>query len=98
MKPGLKKSLALTKRAKDAIRMPYTFPGGYPLSIMLSDGESICPACARREWRNLCEETIKPGWTQWRIVSVDVLWEGSDCCVQCGEDLTAYGNPDDGED
>ena len=100
MKPDLRKALSLTKRAKDAIRMPYAWPGGYPLSIFTIDGGVLCPACAKRNWQALCEGTLKPAWRGcgWCIATVDVVWEGDCVCDECGEDVTAYGNPDNGEE
>lgn len=72
------------------------FPGGYPLSYLIDDGESICPACANGE--NGSEATLDPeeSGTGWLIVDVYVHWEGPmDYCAHCQKPLeTAYGNPD----
>lgn len=92
MKPKLKAAIAMLCKVKDAIRMPHAWPGGYPLSLITSDGACLCPECGRKDWRLICEATIKPAWsgTGWGIVAVEILWEGGNHCDQCGECLDAY--------
>lgn len=96
MKALLKERLAITKAAKAAIRNPYAWPGGYPLSIIMNDGEALCPDCAKAEWRQCCEETLKPGWNGWRMAGVEILWEGGNQCCQCNKSLDAYPNEEAG--
>lgn len=76
---------------KEAIRKPYSWPGGYPLSIIMDDGCAICPECAKKEFRQVAHDTVK-GWkrTGWNATAVDVLWEGGSYCDNCNANLDAY--------
>ena len=78
------------QRVKEALRHPYTWPGGYPIQMWAYDG-CICHDCVRSNFRAIVTDT-KSGVGGWTIVGVDVLWEGTECCVECGKDIeTAYG-------
>jgi hypothetical protein len=92
MKPKLQSRLGIARQVKQAIRHPYAWPGGYPLSIIMRDGAAICPACAKQEWRQIAHDTIRAGWEQtgWSAVGVDILWEGGNTCDHCGANLDAY--------
>lgn len=45
------KNLEMVEQVKDFIRQPYAWPGGYPKILLMSDGGTICPACARGNLR-----------------------------------------------
>ena len=83
--------LATMWDVKQAIRQPSTFPGCYPLSIIMSDGEKICPTCAEKNFKQIAHDTVK-GWkgTGWDALAVTVLWEGDHDCANCGCQLEAY--------
>jgi hypothetical protein len=90
MKKELKKRLSIMREVKQAIRQPYAWPGGYPISIICNDGGILCPACARDNFRGIAHDTVK-GWrTGWDIAAVDVLWEGGNYCNQCSNCVDAY--------
>ena len=80
---------------KETIRKPYTWPGGYAIALYLSDGERICAACARDEWRTICNDTID-GYGDWQAGFVGVHWEGPpEYCAHCNEPQeSTYGDPD----
>jgi hypothetical protein len=86
----------LMKQVKDAIRQPYAWPGGYPISIIMDDGGILCPKCARDNFRQVAHDTVVRGWSQtgWSVSAVDVLWEGDNYCDNCNAFMSAYG--DDG--
>lgn len=95
MKTELKERLAITRDAKNAIRAGFAWPGGYPLSLIMTDGGALCMDCARTEWRGIAHDTVK-GWrTGWDAAGVDVLWEGGNRCDHCNACLDAY--PEEGE-
>ena len=77
---------------KEAVRRPYAWPGCYPLSAITFDGAALCMDCIRKNWRNVCHETLLKGWEGcgWGIYGVEVLWEGGNYCDNCGECLDAY--------
>lgn len=78
---------------RDAIRNPYTWPGGYPVHIYLSDGECICADCARLNYRRISESTRSNNHDGWAVLGIEVFWEGPpEYCVQCNKEMeSAYG-------
>ena len=84
---------------KGFIREPYAFPGGYPKALFMSDGELLCPKCAKTEFRRIVAATLAHDRGGWQAAGVDILWEGPDeCCAHCGTAMpTAYGDPDEQE-
>lgn len=78
------------QKVKDALRNPYTFPGCYPIQMWTYDG-CICHKCVRSNFRAIVMDT-KSGFGGWDIRAVDVLWEGTEYCVECGKQIeSAYG-------
>jgi hypothetical protein len=74
---------------KQALRQPWTFPGGYPLSFHSYDGP-LCHQCVKGNFRAVVNDTRMNcgGWN----VTVDVIWEGEAWCADCGDEIeTAYG-------
>ncbi len=81
------------KAAKDYIRQPYAWPGGYPLALITADGGVLCPDCARKEFRLICEESFRNTNSGFRVAGVDVNWENVELhCDHCGKHMqSAYG-------
>jgi len=83
-------TLGILRDVKDAIRNPYAWPGGYPKTGICDDGGLLCPSCIADNWRGVCHDTLK-GWdTGWRILTVDIVWEGGNHCSHCGTCVDAY--------
>jgi hypothetical protein len=81
------------EQVKQAIRQPYAWPGGYPVYTVMSDGELICPQCARANYRLIAEATRDNDRSDWEAVDVIVLWEGPAQCAHCCKELeSAYGD------
>ena len=82
------------KAAKDFIRNPYAWPGGYPKVLVTADGGCLCDACAKAEWRNLCAESFQNTNCGFRVAGVDVNWENPALsCDHCGKAIpSAYGD------
>lgn len=90
-----------TVRDSDGKLPAYAWPGGYPVTYLTADGETLCPACANGEngaepfdatdGRDLLIEE-----RQWAIVAADVYWEGPPLtCAHCGAPIeSAYGDPE----
>ena len=76
MKPTIEKNI------KQAIREKFAWPGGYPLYIILSDGEALCTTCARQEYRRLVQSTKDQDYIGWRPIAADINWEDEAlfCC------------------
>ncbi len=81
---------------KNAIRHPYAWPGGYPIYTVMSEGELLCPECARQNFRQIAEATRDGLRDGWQALGAEAYWEGADQqCAHCGKDLpSAYGDPE----
>jgi len=88
----------LTTQIKEAIRNPYVWPGGYPLYITFTDGELICPECARNNFKQICK-AARAGdrRDEWCPNGTMILWEDNgETCINCYKKLeSAYGGTDD---
>ena len=88
----MNKSRERINKVKDALRNPWAWPGGYPIQFFTYDG-CLCHHCVRANWRAVVADTKMNagGW----CVQPEVLWEGSEQCVECGNELeSAYGDPE----
>ena len=66
-----------TKQIKDFIRSGgYAWPGGYPTYLLMSDGETLCVACARENFRLILRDT-KYGTRRdcWHAAGIEANWE-----------------------
>ena len=43
--------IAILRQVKQAIRQPYAWPGGYPLYVVMADGEALSIEAARSEFK-----------------------------------------------
>lgn len=71
----------------------HAWPGGYPLYLLMEDGECMHFHCARQNAREIIA-AIRASWRNgWRCVACDVNYEDSDMyCCQCDERIeSAYG-------
>lgn len=76
---------------KEALRNPYTWPGGYEKRFSAYDG-FLCADCVRKNLRAVFEDTTMNagGWN----LSVEVYWEGPVHFCDCGAEIeSAYGDP-----
>lgn len=61
----------------------FAWPGGYPLVLLMADGESLCPACAEKHAHAIVEAA--PRGDSWRAEGVYIHWEGPPIvCAHCG--------------
>lgn len=81
-----------TKQLKGFIRQPYAWPGGYPLYLIMQDGEPLCNKCAKDNFRQIISAS-KYMNKSWVAYAVDVNWEDATLyCSHCGELIeSAYG-------
>lgn len=84
------KTLASVKRA---LREPYAWPGGYPLFIVMADGEALSCASAREHWAQIVHSTLTRARDGWAAAGAEVNWEDSNLtCAHSGEAIeSAYG-------
>lgn len=81
--------------AREFIRAPFAWPGGYPKTLIMHDGETLCPACARENYRQISDSTRHNSRDGWQAVGIDIHWEGAPLvCAHCStETENAYGDP-----
>lgn len=67
----------------------YAWPGGYPMALLMEDGEIIDCRAARENYRLIRRETGK----DWTPVDVFIHWEGEPLvCAHSGRLIeSAYG-------
>lgn len=67
----------------------YAWPGGYPMALLMEDGEVIDSKAARENYRLIRRETGR----DWTPVDVFIHWEGEPLvCVHSGRLIeSAYG-------
>ena len=89
----LKSEILRIRAAKEYIRAPYAWPGGYPLAAITADGACLCAECVKKEWRQICAESFDNTNCGFRISGVGVNWENDDLyCDHCGKKMeSAYG-------
>jgi ferredoxin len=78
---------------RKAIRAKYAWPGGYPMYVVMSDGEALCMCCARKEYRQLAysnRHNLRDGW---KPEGVDINYEDTALyCAHCNVQIeSAYG-------
>ena len=96
MKPNReysKRTFAVLDQIRDAVRQKYAWPGGYPLALLMSDGECLCMDCARKEWKNVFRSTFNNDLDGWQASCSFINWEDQDAvCAHCyGAIDYAYG-------
>lgn len=71
---------------------PYAWPGGYPLFLLLSDGETLCFDCGVKEFRSIARSMRDRSNDGWRVVGCDANYEDAGMhCAHCGERIpSAY--------
>lgn len=72
------------KAAKEFIRQPYAWPGGYPQALITADGGCLCSDCAKKEFQQICAESFENTNCGFRVAGVDVNWENPELfCDHC---------------
>ena len=82
---------------KQAIREPYAWPGGYPLYLVMSDGELLSLDAARKEWATICYAVFSGDeHGGWMPAGVDINWENPDlyCAHTNARIPSAYAEDD----
>jgi hypothetical protein len=84
------------RQVKEVIRSPYAWPGGYPLYVIMADGEALSVKAAKENWREIVCATLWHDYSGWRAEGVDVNWEDPDLfCCHSGERIeSAYAEDD----
>lgn len=73
-------------------RNPYAWPGGYPVGLVMYDGEVLCSTCVKANYRMILERTRDNDRDDWSAVGHQV-YEGTEEdhgrveCIHCGHVL-----------
>lgn len=66
---------------------PYTFPGGYPMFAITSDGAALCHKCCKSERRLIGTTTGNDGWC---VVALNINYENDHLyCDHCSSNIEA---------
>ena len=86
---------SVLRAVKNAIREPFAFPGGYAKRLVMYDGEMMCHACARENFKLIAQSTIAHDRDGWQAIGAMIHWEGpAENCAHCGRELPSeYGDP-----
>lgn len=81
------------EQVKEFARCRYA-DGGYPLVLVMTDGECLCADCVRSEYRQISNSTRHHLRDGWQAESVEIYWEGEPIiCAHCGTEIeSAYGS------
>ena len=71
----------------------YTFPGGYELFFIASDGATICFDCARENFALVADSIKTDARDGWKIVACDIAdyYESGLSCDHCSRELVEHG-------
>ena len=90
-------NLAHSRMIRQSIRSKYAWPGGYPMYLVMMDGESLCMDCAKTEYRQIARANrYGDRYDGWATVGADVNWEDPELyCAHCGKRIeSAYAEDD----
>jgi hypothetical protein len=76
----------------------YAWPGGYPMALLMCDGECIDAQSARENYRLIRQAMKNPGTADdWEPMGVFIHWEGEPIqCAHSGRMIeSAYGVTDE---
>ena len=68
------------------VKQGYAWPGGYPMFAISNDGECLCKHCCYSERELIGTTTGSDGWC---IVALDINFEDSLTCSNCGKQIEA---------
>ena len=82
-------------KIKDAIRNKYAWPGGYPLYLVMSDGDALSIDAAHENWRGIVMAHLC-GHGCWAVEGVEINWDDPQLyCSQSGARIeSAYAEED----
>jgi len=67
---------------------PYTWPGGYPVYGLFSDGAYCCWDCFKSEYGSIAESVKDQDRTGWNMVALDINYEDDTAyCEHCSKTL-----------
>ena len=85
--------IAILRQVKQAIRQPYAWPGGYPLYVVMADGEALSIEAARAEFKLVAHATLFAQRDGWMAAAVEINWDDTELyCAHTNKKIeSAYG-------
>jgi hypothetical protein len=85
-------TVEILRQVKHAIRHKYACPGGYPLFVLMHDGEALSCDAARENWRQICYATLRGLRDGWQAIGTEINWEDASLfCAHSGQKIeSAY--------
>lgn len=80
---------------KSAIRNGYAWPGGYPLFLIMSDGEALSIDAARDNFKQICAAYLSDDRrSPWYVIAAEINWEDKQlyCAHTNAKIQSAYGD------
>ena len=73
---------------KQVAKDHFAWPGGYPLFLIMSDGECLCAKCTEQNIGLIVANTVSKEDGQWQAIAQDVNWEDESLsCANCNEPI-----------
>lgn len=82
---------------KRALRDKHAWPGGYPIFLVMRDGEAMSIDAARENWREICSAHFGDPNSTWLVEAPQINWEDGELfCAHSGARIeSAYAEPED---
>lgn len=83
---------ALLRDVRRMARYRYSWPGGYALALVMTDGGILCADCVRAEYRQISYETrhgLRGGWSAAGVDHAE-NWDEPATCDHCGKTIGGY--------
>ena len=73
-------------------RNPFAWPGGYPVALLVNDGELLCHTCVKENYRQILTSTRdrdNNGWTALSFMILEGMAKdyGFTDCANCGKTI-----------
>lgn len=73
---------------KQVARDHYAWPGGYPLFLIMGDGECLCATCTEKNLGLIVGNTVSQLDREWQAIAQEVNWEDESLyCAHCNEPI-----------
>lgn len=83
-----RKDTALVQSVKRFVKEKYAWPGGYPMFMIMSDGDVLCHTCTKKNLKQILTSTREKARDGWKAGGVDINYEDKDLyCANCDEQI-----------
>jgi hypothetical protein len=73
---------------KQVAKDHFAWPGGYPLFLIMADGEYLCATCTEKNLGLIVSNTVSQEDGQWQALAQVINWEDESLsCAHCNEPI-----------